>query len=328
MAKRVQILRHTSAEAAAFIGLLGELTLDIDAETIHLHDGATPGGTVFRSTSSFDSTYQAKNTQLDKISALAVSGIVVLRNATAASVEITGSTYVKVTNGDGQSGDPVITLQNLGANALTDGTAGLHDVGTGSGEIPLNDNLESVLGAAAVPVGGIIMWSGAIANIPANWQLCDGTNGTPNLTNKFIVGADADVGGVAKTTITGSASVSGGSLNANTGNAGGHDHGGGTGGHALTEAEMFPHRHYMFGNQLSSTGAPGSGDRVAKQSNAGLDNYDYALQKSTVEATIGITSQVGSGSAHAHSITGVGDHNHTLSMIQPYYALAFIRRMA
>lgn len=56
-----------------------------------------------------------------------------------------------------------------------------------------------------VPSGGIIMWSGTIANIPTGWFLCDGNNSTPNLTNRFIVCADADDGGVAKSTITGSA---------------------------------------------------------------------------------------------------------------------------
>ena len=47
-------------------------------------------------------------------------------------------------------------------------------------------NLSSVPG---VPVGGIIMWSGATNNIPSGWALCDGQNGTPNLQDKFIVGA-------------------------------------------------------------------------------------------------------------------------------------------
>ena len=47
-------------------------------------------------------------------------------------------------------------------------------------------NLTSVPG---VPVGGIIMWSGATNNIPTGWALCDGQNGTPNLQDKFIVGA-------------------------------------------------------------------------------------------------------------------------------------------
>jgi len=33
------------------------------------------------------------------------------------------------------------------------------------------------------------MWSGAIVDIPFGWQLCNGSNGTPDLRNKFIVGA-------------------------------------------------------------------------------------------------------------------------------------------
>ena len=39
-----------------------------------------------------------------------------------------------------------------------------------------------------IPKGGIIMWSGSKANIPAGWALCDGTNGTPNLLGSFILG--------------------------------------------------------------------------------------------------------------------------------------------
>lgn len=38
-----------------------------------------------------------------------------------------------------------------------------------------------------VPVGGIIMWSGTLATIPSGWALCDGTLGTPNLMDKFIL---------------------------------------------------------------------------------------------------------------------------------------------
>lgn len=40
-----------------------------------------------------------------------------------------------------------------------------------------------------IPVGGICLYYGLLANLPTNWQLCDGTNGTPDLRNKFIVGA-------------------------------------------------------------------------------------------------------------------------------------------
>lgn len=37
--------------------------------------------------------------------------------------------------------------------------------------------------------GMIVIWSGAIENIPSGWGLCDGTQGTPDLRNRFVVGA-------------------------------------------------------------------------------------------------------------------------------------------
>ena len=42
---------------------------------------------------------------------------------------------------------------------------------------------------SSFPTGGIIMWSGSVATIPSGWYLCDGTNGTPDLRNRFVVGA-------------------------------------------------------------------------------------------------------------------------------------------
>jgi hypothetical protein len=42
---------------------------------------------------------------------------------------------------------------------------------------------------ALIPSGGIIMWSGSIASIPSGWLLCNGSNGTPDLRNRFVVGA-------------------------------------------------------------------------------------------------------------------------------------------
>ena len=50
--------------------------------------------------------------------------------------------------------------------------------------------------ASAIPSGGIIMWSSIVA-IPAGWYLCNGQNGTPDLRDRFIVGAGANytVGG-------------------------------------------------------------------------------------------------------------------------------------
>ena len=40
---------------------------------------------------------------------------------------------------------------------------------------------------SSMPTGGIIMWSGNIADIPSGWALCDGSNGTPDLTDKFVL---------------------------------------------------------------------------------------------------------------------------------------------
>ena len=57
------------------------------------------------------------------------------------------------------------------------------DCPTGFGLTPLWQRFDMV------PIGGIITWSGDIATIPEKYQLCDGTNGTPNLTDKFICGA-------------------------------------------------------------------------------------------------------------------------------------------
>jgi hypothetical protein len=43
--------------------------------------------------------------------------------------------------------------------------------------------------AASFPTGGIVLWSGSVVSIPTGWALCDGANGTPDLRNRFVVGA-------------------------------------------------------------------------------------------------------------------------------------------
>jgi hypothetical protein len=56
------------------------------------------------------------------------------------------------------------------------------------------DNLYGIIGTAPspptpTPAGVIVLWSGSIGSIPAGWVLCNGNNGTPDLRNRFIVGA-------------------------------------------------------------------------------------------------------------------------------------------
>jgi len=60
-------------------------------------------------------------------------------------------------------------------------------------QIATYDNLYGILGTAAstnpIPAGGIIMWSGSIGAIPTGYYLCNGSNGTPDLRDRFVVGA-------------------------------------------------------------------------------------------------------------------------------------------
>jgi hypothetical protein len=67
-------------------------------------------------------------------------------------------------------------------------------------------------GGDSLPSGSIIMWSGTIATIPSGWAFCNGANGTPDLRNRFVVSAQSDDAGAAKTNLTGSLTVSGGSI--------------------------------------------------------------------------------------------------------------------
>ena len=56
-------------------------------------------------------------------------------------------------------------------------------------------NLDANLVNSFVPVGGIIMWNGTIAEAEAltNWAICDGANGTPDLRDKFVMGVGSSV---------------------------------------------------------------------------------------------------------------------------------------
>jgi microcystin-dependent protein len=56
------------------------------------------------------------------------------------------------------------------------------------------DNLYGIIGTAPspptpTPAGVIVLWSGSIGSIPSGWALCNGSNGTPDLRDRFVVGA-------------------------------------------------------------------------------------------------------------------------------------------
>jgi hypothetical protein len=116
------------------------------------------------------------------------------------------------------------------------------------GKLFSGSNLLCSLGTKSnnIPVGGIIMWSGSIADLStnpelANWRLCDGTSGTPDLRGRFIVGAQGGLGtGTAPSAGPGFNPVSGGIVGFYTpGSVGGET------AHRLTQAELAAHTHRM-----------------------------------------------------------------------------------
>jgi len=56
------------------------------------------------------------------------------------------------------------------------------------------DNISGILSQIPVspttlPTGCILIWSGSTGSIPSGFVLCDGSNGTPDLRNSFVLGA-------------------------------------------------------------------------------------------------------------------------------------------
>ena len=105
---------------------------------------------------------------------------------------------------DGTSGDPFTvagTLTSSGTLAVTgaltlDGAAGT------SGQVLTSAGSGTPTWSSSFVAGMIMMWSGTIATIPSGWLLCNGSSSTPDLRDKFIIGASADSGGAAKTNVT------------------------------------------------------------------------------------------------------------------------------
>lgn len=111
-----------------------------------------------------------------------------------------------------------------------------------------------------IPTGVIAMWSGSAASIPDGWYLCDGTNGTPDLSGRFIVGYDA-----------------GDSDYDTVGNTGGSKT------HTLTTAELPSHTHVVNGKTATWAGG-----------GLTMSSLDFASGSAYQENT----GSTGSGDAH------------------------------
>lgn len=143
------------------------------------------------------------------------------------------------------------------------------------------------------PTGGIIMWSGSIDTIPSGWTLCNGSNGTPDLRDRFVMGASTWLA---------------------PGNTGGSNT------TYLTAKQLPSHSHaYTTTSDDEDNGFTFTGDdgvsRYYNRYNNGLSNYQGRGSDGNNNSTVLYrTSSTGSGYA--------------IENRPAYYALAFIMRIS
>ena len=185
-----------------------------------------------------------------------------------------------------------------------------------------------------VPVGGIIIWSGLSTAIPTNWQICDGTNGTPDLRDKFVIGAGnaytvGQTGG--STTVSGSTNADGththqstatstsSSVSSSTStatsassssqslsmdNQGAHIHSGSSiANHSLVASEIPPHTHLI------------NGGNTVNGSDPGIVYFQTLVPSGNLVVTgDGSTTSGLAGNGHNHGVTVTSDGGHTHSI--------------
>lgn len=153
-------------------------------------------------------------------------------------------------------------------------------------------------GPGMLPVGAIIIWSGAIGDIPTGWQICDGTNGTPNLRDRFVVGAGS----------TYAVDATGGSATVDLR----HRHASGT-----YDTDSDVHNHGVGSMTVGTPSATNTNIYNAGTEDAQGDHI-HTLSGSTASDT------------HDHDVTGNSEYARLTTTEEnrpPYYALAFIQRL-
>lgn len=224
--------------------------------------------------------------------------------------------------------------------------------------------------AKSVDIGGymkgmIVMWSGAVEDVPSGWALCDGANGTPDLRGRFVIGAGGtyDVGDTGGGSIpshshgVGSLATASNGAHTHTGSAasaGGHSHtasSGSAGAHTHsvsgTAASAGAHTH-TFEVKSGTTSTPRTyierrteGSSLANSSTSSAGAHTHSVSGTAASAGAHThTVSVASDGAHTHSVsvTSAGAHTHSISgstadsgsgseVIAKYYALCFIMKL-
>lgn len=121
------------------------------------------------------------------------TNVIVSANVTAGNVDVsnlnvngTATLTQALSASSGGTGTASLTAN---AVLLGNATSAVRTVSPGTSGNVLTSNGTTWVSQAAFIAGMIILWSGSAASIPSGWALCDGTSGTPDLRNRFIVGA-------------------------------------------------------------------------------------------------------------------------------------------
>jgi hypothetical protein len=205
---------------------------------------------------------------------------------------------------DGSSGDPFTCSGTLVSSGTLDVTGGFKLDGSAgtSGQVIVSAGTGTPTWGSGFPSGGIIMWSGTIATIPSGWLLCNGSSGTPDLRNRFVIGAFSDTTGVAYTTITGANTQTGGTKDAIVVS------------HTHTFSATTGNTDLSHTHQYGSAGNWGSGSANAFDArNAG----SFTSNGASINMN------------HSHSVsgtTGSAGSSGTDANLVPYFALAYIMK--
>jgi len=177
-----------------------------------------------------------------------------------------------------------------------------------------------------MPYGAVIMWYGLKNKIQFGWAVCDGTNGTPNLSDKFVVGASGDFyGQIPGTTITGNSTSTGGTAQLGIVS---HVHTAQFTGDAQTLTHTYDLSHTHTYDKITTTGGL-----------AGANTRDTVGRAEAV-ATGGLTYLTGGGSGviddHHITMRGTININNTgdisastnYANVPPFYALYYIMKVS
>jgi len=204
----------------------------------------------------------------------------------------------------------------------------------------------------AVPSGCILIWSGSVGSIPSGFVLCNGSNGTPDLRNSFVLGAGNSYS-VGQTGGSTTATLTQGNLpnvNFNVTDPGhvhtasttvaisdpGHNHSASSTSSSTSTVTDPGHFHtvpYVIG---SGTGiAAGSGDSIQpNQANSGTAFTGITVSTATTTSTSIATNLTGitatASTTIASNVTGItvasGGSGSAFGILPPYYALAYIMK--